>query len=68
MRIVWPGRNEGEMRDWTRRDRMIRDGRTVQALVRIKDGYEDQGMYMEAFPMFMGPIPVWDNIGWTRLC
>lgn len=69
MRIVWPnGNEEGEMRDWSRRDRMIKDGKTVKALVKLRDEI-DEGMRLDMGlgPLMMGPMPIWDNIGWTRL-
>jgi hypothetical protein len=93
VRIVWPrpisdldqdeGVNE-EMKDWSRRDRMIRDGKTVKAIVQVgqQGVVQGQGEMMEMMempmgmdmgfiPILMGPavhqIPVWDNIGWTRL-
>ena len=69
MRIVWPdGNGEGEMRDWTRRDRMIKDGKTVKALIHLGDQI-DEGMRLDMgpVPLMMGPMPIWDNVGWTRL-
>jgi hypothetical protein len=90
VRIVWPisnadqggdgGGNE-EMKDWSRRDRMIRDGKTVKAIIQVGEQgvVQGQGEMMEMpmgmdmgfIPILMGPavhqIPVWDNIGWTRL-
>ena len=67
MRIVWPGGNGGgeEMRDWSRRDRMIKDGKTVKALVHLEEPDMREGM--GHVPLMMGPMPIWDNIGWTRL-
>ena len=70
MRIVWPGGSRGEMRDWSRRDMMIKDGKTVKALVHLEDERAirvEMGMDMGSAPLMMGPLPVWDNIGWTRL-
>jgi len=68
MRIVWPGGSREEMRDWSRRDRMIKDGKTVKALVHLGDEI-DEGMRLDMgpVPLMMGPMPIWDNIGWTRL-
>ena len=76
MRIVWPNDNgEGEMRDWSRRDRMIKDGKTVKALIQLRDE-ADEGMRLDMgpvplmmgpMPLMMAPMPIWDNIGWTRL-
>lgn len=70
MRIVWPRTNgyEGggeEMRDWSRRDRMIKDGKTVQALVQLGDEIQEE-MRLDMGPV--PPVPIWDNIGWSRLC
>jgi hypothetical protein len=70
MRIVWPSGKGGEeeMRDWSRRDRMIKDGKTVKALVQLGDEIDD-GMRLDMgpVPLMMGPLPIWNNIGWTRL-
>jgi hypothetical protein len=70
MRIVWPNDNGSgeEMRDWSRRDRMIKDGKTVKALIQLRDEV-DEGMRLDMgpVPLMMGPMPIWDNVGWTRL-
>jgi hypothetical protein len=68
MRIVWPNGNGEEMRDWSRRDRMMKDGKTVKALIQLRDEV-DEGMRLDMgpVPLMMGPMPIWDNIGWTRL-
>jgi hypothetical protein len=72
MRIIWSDVEVGgeEMRDWSRRDRMIRDGKTVRALVPVGDG-GDVGFVPMAMPrpIMLGyhTVPIWDNIGWTRL-
>jgi hypothetical protein len=69
MRIVWPNDNGGgeEMRDWSRRDRMIKDGKTVKAIHLGDEADEGMRLDMGPVPLMMGPMPIWDNVGWTRL-
>jgi hypothetical protein len=49
---------------------MIKDGKTVKALIQLRDEV-DEGMRLDMgpVPLMMGPMamPIWDNIGWTRL-
>ena len=75
VRIVWPtpdGKGNDEVRDWSRRDMMIRDGKTVRPIIQVAEEDTGSGTLNEV-PLPLHHItvkpsmPVWDNIGWTRL-
>jgi hypothetical protein len=76
----WEG--QGEMRDWSRRDRMMRDGKTVRAVSVDEENVElsmDMGIGLGwvmpgmtphglvPMPIEMVPTDHWDNTAWTRL-
>jgi hypothetical protein len=55
-----------EMRDWPRRDKMMREGKTVRAISEV-DGGENTIPLPLPVPVLVPMVSAeWDNIGWTR--
>lgn len=60
LRIVWS--DNGEEEDWSRRDRMMRAGKTVKAEERVE--YDE---HAEGLAPAVEQFGVWDNTVWTSL-
>ena len=64
------------MKDWSRRDRMMREGKTVRAHSIASERDKGVGWTMPNMPIphYMAPVEMapssegdWDNTAWTRL-